>query len=59
MNSKYSSPALANGMARLYGNNVAKTLEIKIQHKREIRKYLKATEDAYRKAAKSKLRIGK
>jgi hypothetical protein len=56
MDNNYSSPSLAKEMERIYG----KKSEIKIQmrHENEVKKFLIQTDQAYKKAAKSKLHFG-
>ena len=58
MKDNYSSPALVRGMEQIYGGENTKVFKIQMQHEEEIKKYLKITEDAHKKAAKSKLRFG-
>lgn len=57
MKNKYSSPKLAQGMEQIYGQNT-KVFRVQMQHEKELKKYLKETEEAYKKAAKSKIRFG-
>ena len=57
MEKGYSSPALAKEMERIYGSDT-KVFKVQMQHEGEIKKYLMKTEEAHKRAAKSKLRFG-
>jgi hypothetical protein len=56
MEQQFSSPALAKEMERIFGHKTE--IKIQMKHEAEIKKYLVQTEDAYKKAAKSKLHFG-
>ena len=50
----FSSPAIAEEMKRVYGDN-AKVVKIDMRHEEEVRKYVMNIEEARKKAATSKL----
>jgi hypothetical protein len=56
MEQYYSSPALAKEMERIFGQK--NEVKIQMKHEGEIKKFLAQTEEAHKKAAKSKLHFG-
>lgn len=56
MDNGFSSPALTREMEKIYGQKAE--IPIKMCHENEIKKFLAQTEDAHKKAAKSKLHFG-
>jgi hypothetical protein len=56
MENNYSSPALIKEMENIFGEE-AKVIKIQMKHEKEIKKYLQASEFAFKKAASSKLKF--
>ena len=54
---KYASPEIAKEMAKAFGAE-AKTVSVKIQHKKAVGDFVRKIEKAHKDAAKSKLVFG-